>query len=100
MVTMDGGREGCRLRADFVGRGREFAALKDCVAAALAGGPRVVLCRGEPGIGKTRLAEELATAAEIAGVPPVWGVAAESAGAYRSAPPAADEGAGVTRSGP
>jgi DNA-binding CsgD family transcriptional regulator/tetratricopeptide (TPR) repeat protein len=78
---MDGGRKGYRLRAEFVGRRRELAALKDCVAAALAGGPRVVLCRGEPGIGKTRLAEELAAALESAGVPTFWGVAAESVGA-------------------
>jgi hypothetical protein len=69
------------MRTEFVGREREFAVLRDCLAAALAGRPRVVLCRGEPGIGKTRLADELSAMAGTEGVLAVWGVAAESAGA-------------------
>jgi hypothetical protein len=40
-----------------------------------------VLCQGEPGIGKTRLAEEVVTGARSRGVPAVWGVAVDSAGA-------------------
>jgi predicted ATPase len=47
------------MRTELVGRETEFAALADCLDAALEGHPRVVLCRGEPGIGKTRLAEDL-----------------------------------------
>ncbi|MGH3767816.1 MAG: ATP-binding protein, partial [Pseudonocardiaceae bacterium] len=42
---------------------------------------RVVLCRGEPGIGKTRMAEELTGLAATRGVPVAWGPAAESSGA-------------------
>ena len=48
---------------------------------ALAAHPRVVLCRGEPGIGKTRMAEELTELAATRGVPAAWGPAAESSGA-------------------
>lgn len=47
------------IRTELVGRDREMAALRDSLEDALRGHPRLVLCRGEPGIGKTRLAEEL-----------------------------------------
>ena len=41
----------------------------------------MVVCRGEPGIGKTRLAEEIASQATAKGVPAVWGRGVESDGA-------------------
>lgn len=69
------------MRTSFVGRDRELAVLEDCLAAALVGRPSVVLCRGQPGIGKTRLAEELSAAARAAGAVVVWGRAPEAAGA-------------------
>lgn len=69
------------MRTDLVGREREFAVLADGLAAALDGHPGVVLCRGEPGIGKTRLADELCRLAATKGVPAVWGWADDSAGA-------------------
>ena len=69
------------MRTGFVGRNREFAVLQECLAAALAGSPRIVVCRGQPGIGKTWLAEELATMAQTAGAVVVWGRAPEAAGA-------------------
>lgn len=69
------------IRTELVGRDREMAALRDSVDEALAGRPRLVLCRGEPGIGKTRLAEELVAWAAQRGVATVWGRAVESAGA-------------------
>jgi DNA-binding CsgD family transcriptional regulator len=49
--------------------------------AAIDGHPRLVLCRGEPGIGKTRLAEEGAVLATAKGARAVWGRAVQGAGA-------------------
>lgn len=65
------------MRSGLVGRDRELAALAGLLAAALAGDARLVLCGGEPGIGRTRLAEELARRAAARGVPVVWGRAGE-----------------------
>ena len=69
------------MRTSFVGRDRELAVLEECLASALVGRPRLVLCRGEPGIGKTRLVEELSSVAESADAVVVWGRAPEAAGA-------------------
>ncbi len=68
------------MRAEFVGREPELAMLSACLAETLSGEPRVVLCRGEAGIGKTRLAEELLTRARVQGALGVWGAADESVG--------------------
>jgi DNA-binding winged helix-turn-helix (wHTH) protein/tetratricopeptide (TPR) repeat protein len=63
-----------RARADpFVGRRRELGALARALAAALGGAGGVVLVSGEPGIGKTRLAHELAARAQSRGVAVWWG---------------------------
>lgn len=70
-----------RVRSAFVGRDRELVALSDYLVAAQQGRPSIVLCRGEPGIGKTRLAEELAALARQRQVPALWGVGVESEGA-------------------
>jgi DNA-binding CsgD family transcriptional regulator/tetratricopeptide (TPR) repeat protein len=69
------------MRTELVGRELELAALVEHFELALAAHPRVVLCRGEPGIGKTRMAEELTGLAAARGVPVAWGPAAESSGA-------------------
>ena len=45
------------------------------------GAGRLVLCAGEPGIGKTRLAQELAGLAPAEGAPVSWGWCAEAEGA-------------------
>ena len=57
----------------FVGRERELADLKDALEEALGGRGRLVLLVGEPGIGKTRTAEELATYARVRGAKVHWG---------------------------
>jgi len=68
-------------RPEFVGREAELAALGECVTAALEGYPRLVICRGEAGIGKTRLAEELLDSARTRGVVGSRGAAAAADGA-------------------
>lgn len=51
------------------------------LAEAMAGHGRLYLLSGEPGIGKTRLADRLATAAQQAGALALWGRCWESGGA-------------------
>ena len=61
----------------MVGRDRELARVTGLLDDALAGRGRLVLCTGEAGIGKTRLAEELAATASARGVPVAWARAAD-----------------------
>ena len=61
---------------DVVGRRRELAAVRAWLAA---GTGRFVLCGGEPGIGKTRLAQEFAGHALASGREVVWGHCVEGA---------------------
>jgi DNA-binding CsgD family transcriptional regulator/tetratricopeptide (TPR) repeat protein len=65
----------------FVGREAELVILRAGLADALAGRGRIALVAGEPGIGKTRLAEELAAAAERQGAQAIWGRCYEGQGA-------------------
>jgi eukaryotic-like serine/threonine-protein kinase len=51
----------------FVGRDRELDELKDVLEPALAGRGGAILVEGEPGIGKSRLVEELVTYARVRG---------------------------------
>jgi DNA-binding CsgD family transcriptional regulator len=69
------------VTAPFVGRAGELAALAADLDAAVAGRGGVVLLGGEPGIGKTRLAEELAAQAAERDVLVLWGRCWEGAGA-------------------
>jgi DNA-binding CsgD family transcriptional regulator/tetratricopeptide (TPR) repeat protein len=64
----------------IVGRVRELAALSAWLDDARSGVGRVILCVGEPGVGKTRLAQELAGAALAGGTSVVWGRCIEGAG--------------------
>ena len=66
---------------DFVGRQREMAELRAALDAAMAGRGQMVMLSGEPGIGKTRLAQELASRAESLGAQVMWGWCYEHAGA-------------------
>ena len=65
----------------FVGREREMAELKAAMDAVMAGRGRVVMLAGEPGIGKTRMAQELASYAESLGAQVWWGSCHEQLGA-------------------
>jgi DNA-binding SARP family transcriptional activator len=65
----------------FVGRERELAQLDAALADARAGRGRLVLLSGESGIGKSRLADELANRAAAAGVAVLWGRCWEAGGA-------------------
>jgi predicted ATPase len=65
----------------FVGREAELAVLAAELDAAVGGRGGVVLLAGEPGIGKTRLAEELAAQATARGALVLWGRCWEGEGA-------------------
>jgi predicted ATPase/class 3 adenylate cyclase len=60
-------------RGVFVGRDRELGELRTALDDALSGRGRLLLLVGEPGIGKTRTAEELATYARVRGAKVHWG---------------------------
>ena len=66
---------------ELVGRDDQLAALDGVLAGARGGRGRVVLVAGEPGIGKTRLAEEAARRAAAAGMQVAWGRCHEGDGA-------------------
>ena len=65
----------------FVGRQPELAVLTGALDDALAGLGQIVMLSGEPGIGKTRLAQELASRAESSGARVMWGWCYEHVGA-------------------
>jgi hypothetical protein len=65
----------------FVGRNRELAELERTLDAAAAGRGALAVLVGEPGIGKTRLADAIAAEAAARGFRVAWGRAWESGGA-------------------
>jgi ATP-dependent Lon protease len=58
----------------LAGRDQELAALRGWRAEALAGRGKLVVLTGPPGIGKTRLAEEVVGSARRNGQRVLWGV--------------------------
>jgi len=70
------------LLAPFVGRTKEFAELQQRLNAAAGGECQLVLVGGEPGIGKTRLLEELETLAKVRKIRVLRGRAVEQDGAF------------------
>ncbi|MEE8159231.1 MAG: AAA family ATPase, partial [Dehalococcoidia bacterium] len=64
----------------FVGRQREMGELKAALEDALSGRGRLVTLVGEPGIGKTRTAQELATYAGLRNAQVLWGRCYEEQG--------------------
>jgi len=65
----------------FVGRQAEMDQLKAALEDVLGGRGRLVTLVGEPGIGKTRISEELATYAGLRGAQVLWGRCYEGGGA-------------------
>ena len=65
----------------FVGRQREMEELRAALEESIAGRGRLVMLVGEPGIGKTRTAQELASHAEGCGAQVIWGRCYEEEGA-------------------
>src|SRR5260370_23707213 len=73
--------EQTRSLGAFVGRDRELAELRAGLDDASEGRGRLFLLSGEPGIGKTRLAEEISNDASARGMRVVWGRCWEGGGA-------------------
>ncbi|MCH8160602.1 MAG: protein kinase, partial [Chloroflexi bacterium] len=68
-------------RGVFVGREKELDGLRKAFDEAFAGHGSIVMLVGEPGIGKTRAAQELETYARMRGAQVLWGTNHEAAGA-------------------
>ena len=69
------------LDGELVGRTEEFSMLRSAVEPALVAGTAVVLLEGEPGIGKTRLLQEIARHAQDRTARVVWGHGLQGGGA-------------------
>ncbi|MFQ6029160.1 MAG: AAA family ATPase [Dehalococcoidia bacterium] len=67
--------------AGFVGRDQEMRELRSALEDTWSGKGGMVLLAGEPGIGKTRIAQELSAYAETIGVRVLWGRCYEGEGA-------------------
>ena len=65
----------------FIGREAEVRGLLAGLDAATSGFGRLFLIRGEPGIGKTRMAVEFASRAREQGVRVLWGRCSDTPGA-------------------
>ena len=72
---------GTPVDASLIGRDAELAQLVDALERSLAGLGRLILLSGEPGIGKSRLADELASEAVRRGARVAWGRCWEAGGA-------------------
>jgi DNA-binding SARP family transcriptional activator len=72
---------GGRVGSVFVGRQKELETLQRALGDALVGRGRLLVIGGEPGIGKSRLAEELARAAAESHAEVIWGRCWEAGGA-------------------
>jgi DNA-binding SARP family transcriptional activator len=68
-------------RGALVGYENELGALEDLLEQAIVRNGRLALIAGEPGVGKTRLADELSTVASTRGAGVVWGRAWSGGGA-------------------
>ena len=73
--------QGPQAARGFVGRASEMEALLGGLGGAVAGRGRLILVGGEPGIGKSRLADELAARSRERGARVLWGRCWEVGGA-------------------
>ncbi len=80
-ASATGSRRDSIAHSSFVGRSREVGILRDAVTDTVAGRGRLMMLSGEPGIGKTRLAEETVNFAEANGAQIRWGRCWEDGGA-------------------
>jgi eukaryotic-like serine/threonine-protein kinase len=80
-VTSSGTQAEPTSPGSFVGRERELAELRAGLADVTAGHGHLFLLSGEPGIGKTRLADEFGRLAVAQGVRVAWGRCWEGGGA-------------------
>jgi predicted ATPase len=69
-----------RTKETFIGRHWEVGELKAALEIALSGHGQLIMLAGEPGIGKTRTAQELTTYATRMGVQVLWGRCYEEQG--------------------
>ncbi|HWN58421.1 MAG TPA: AAA family ATPase, partial [Methylomirabilota bacterium] len=76
-----GSEQNTLARNTFVGRERELAELVAACEAGADSDTHLFLIHGEPGIGKTRLADELASRAKATGLQVLWGRCWEGGGA-------------------
>ena len=76
-----GTEQSASARNTFVGRERELAELVSACEAGADSDAHLFLLYGEPGIGKTRLADELASRAKAKGLQVLWGRCWEGDGA-------------------
>lgn len=73
-------------RKPFVGRRAEMKLLNDALREANAGRGKIFMLAGEPGVGKTRLAEELCRPAERLGMDVAWSACLQDAAGPLYAP--------------
>ena len=76
----------------FVGWQKEMGDLKAALEETLPGRGRLVTLVGEPGIGKTRIAQELTTYAGLRGAQVLWGRSYEEQGVPPYWPCGAEDG--------
>jgi AAA ATPase domain len=72
---------GQQTKAPLLGRDEELAAVLAALDEAAAGDGSLILLGGEPGIGKSRLADEVSSHARQRGIASLWGRGWEDAGA-------------------